>query len=153
MSPMSERCESSVSIRLLNVDHREIEGLIDQLQAAIAVGPDKDRVTRLLRQLSDFTRTHFALEEGMMAATEYPGTSTHRRRHQQLQQQLDGFVSLYSKGSLTLSMESLSFLFVWYAAHSQNEDAHYTDWLVFQDAGLGPMDPAALPYAARSNCA
>jgi hemerythrin len=153
MSPMMERCESSVGIRLLNVDHREMEALIDQLQGAITAGSDKDRTIRLLRKLSDFTRTHFALEEGMMSANEYPDMAAHRGCHQQLLLQLDGFISLYLKGRLTLSQESLSFLFVWHAAHSQNNDAHYADWLVMRDAGFCQNQPQALPRAGRESCA
>jgi hemerythrin len=149
MSATSDRCDAIVGIRLLNVDHREIEGLIDELHATVASG-DKYRIIRILRKLSGFTRTHFALEEGMMSATEYPSLAAHRRCHQSLLLQLDSFISLYLKGRLTLSPGSLSFLLVWYAAHSHNDDAQYADWLVIRDACLSHKEPSMLPPGAGS---
>jgi hemerythrin len=131
-------------MRLLNVDHRQIERLIEELHVAVAFGLDKDRdkgldkdrTTQLLRRLSGLARTHFALEEGMMSATDYPGIAAHRRSHQLLLQQLDGFISLFLKGSLSLNRDSLSFLFVWHSTHSHKDDARYADWLVLRDAGI-----------------
>jgi len=146
-----ERCDSTVGLRLLNVDHRAIERLIEELHLAIAFGHDKDRTLQLLRKLSHSTRTHFALEEGMMSGTCYPGAATHRRSHLLLQQQLDGFISLCSRGVLTLNRNSLAFLFVWHSTHSHRDDAHYADWLVLRDAGIChapvplPTPPGPLP--------
>jgi len=131
-----EKCDSSVGLRLLNVDHRAIERLIEQLHVAIAFGHPGERTLPLLRQLSDLTRTHFALEEGMMAATGYPDTAAHRRSHQHLQQQLDGFIALCCRGQVLLNPNSLSFLFVWHSIHSHREDARYADWLVLRDARI-----------------
>ena len=149
MSPMMERSDSSVGIRLLNVDHREMEDVINQLQVAIMVGRDRDWTIRLLRRLSDFTRTHFALEEGMMSATEYPNLAAHCGCHQQLLQQLDAYISLYLKGRLNPSRESLKFLFVWHATHSQVNDAHYADWLVMRHADFRQNEPAESPHTGR----
>lgn len=149
MSASSDRCDAIVGIRLLNVDHREIEGLIDELHALLA-GSDKGRIINILRKLSGFVRTHFALEEGMMSATEYPNLAAHRHHHQSLLIQLDSFISLYLKGRLALTPGALSFLFAWYSAHSRNDDAQYADWLVIRDSCLSQTEPAVLPPGARS---
>jgi hemerythrin-like metal-binding protein len=148
MIPTSERSDSSVGLRLIEVDHREIEGLIQDLQPAVAIGRDKNLNLHLLVKLSGFARMHFALEEGMMSATDYPSVAAHVRSHQSLFAQLEGFIALYRKDRLSLDQESLAFLFLWYAAHSQNEDARYADYLVVRDARRYVKELLALPGAA-----
>jgi len=146
-----EKSDSSVGLRLLNVDHRAIERLIEALHLAMALGERAEGTLPLLRQLSDLTRTHFALEEGMMTATGYPDAAAHRRSHQHLQQQLDGFIALCCRGQVILNQNSLSFLFVWHSIHSHREDARYADWLVLRDARIRQesIAPSALsrPFA------
>jgi hemerythrin len=145
MNSTTKESESSLGIRLIDVDHKEIARLIGELQMTAAESGDRCVTLNILGKLAAFSRTHFALEEGLMSATEYPGYAAHRGCHQQLLQQLDGFVSLYSKGELALDRESLDFLFVWYAAHSKHDDAQYASWLAVRDVSPGQIDVSKLP--------
>jgi hemerythrin len=148
MIPTSERSDSTAGLRLIEVDHREIECLIGDLQPAVALGRDKELNLHLLEKLNGFAHMHFALEEGMMSATDYPNLAAHVRSHQTLLAQLDGFIALYRKDRLTLDQESLAFLFLWYAAHSQNDDARYAEYLLVRDARLYVKELLLLPSAA-----
>lgn len=151
MNFVKRESESSMGIRLLDADHKEIAGLIGQLRASIEGNGDRRLARETLSRLAIVTRTHFALEEGLMASTKYPDYAPHRKCHQQLLQQLDGFISLYFKGELTIDRDSLGFLFVWFAAHSGSDDAQYAGWLAGRDVAPGQIDVSMLPAGGRTS--
>lgn len=125
-----------VGLTFMKVDHHNIEALIDELQAAVALGQENRRGIRILRKLSQCTQSHFALEEVIMAATAYPHLDAHRAGHQHLQRQLEDFISLYRRGGVSIDQNSVSFLFIWFANHSCETDAHFADWLVVRDTRI-----------------
>ena len=121
--------EVSVGVKMLDCDHRALFETIKELQAAASVDVDPRRTSSLLCKLADFTLTHFALEEGMMAATKYPGLDLHRLHHQRLTEQVATLVSRHKQGGQALDSDSLSFLSELHADHVQQDDLHYGLWL------------------------
>ena len=119
----------SLSARILNRDHRELSETIEDLQADMIAGKDRGRTAPLLHKLTRFTRTHFALEEGIMAAAEYPGLAMHSVMHQMMMQQLRAFNSSYSRGRTKQGVNLPMFLAEWHIAHTRNEDMHLDRWL------------------------
>ena len=90
---------------------------------------DPRRTSSLLSKLAEFTLTHFALEEGMMAATKFPGMALHRLHHQRLAEHAAALASRHKRGGLVLDSDSLSFLLELHANHVQQDDLHYGLWL------------------------
>ena len=118
-----------LSVRILDRDHLELSQTIKDIQADILAGKDRGRTAPLLRKLTAFTRAHFALEEGMMEATEYPGLALHSVRHQSMMQQLRAFISCYGQGGSDLGVHLPWFLAEWHTAHIRNEDLQLGRWL------------------------
>jgi hemerythrin len=129
MELATEYAETSVGVRLLDCDHRQLTDAINELQAAVLGNQDRTRNGELLRKLADFTLTHFALEEGMMAATRYPGTARHRLHHQHMLEQWESVLNDCREGTVTLDGQSLSFLNDWHTDHIQEDDLKYGLWL------------------------
>ena len=121
--------ETTIGVRLLDCDHREMSEAIVELQTATGRDLEQSRTGLLLRKLSHFTLTHFALEESMMAATKYPGTNLHRLHHQRLMEQLRELVAIHNRGKLALSPDWLSALADWNTQHVETDDLHYGHWL------------------------
>lgn len=119
----------SVGVKILDCDHREMFEAISELHATAVAGKDRNRTGLLLRNLAHFTLTHFALEEGLMAATKYPGLAQHRLNHKCLMEHLEALISLHDRDGLTLNPDSLGFLQEWLTAHIQNDDMHYGLWV------------------------
>jgi hemerythrin len=90
---------------------------------------DRRRTCELLRKLTDFTILHFALEEGMMASTKYPGMALHRLNHLRMIKQMKTLVSRFNRGSVLMNEQSLRFLNESHAAHIENDDLDYGFWL------------------------
>jgi hemerythrin len=102
---------------------------IQELQTKVIGNQDRSLTGRLLRKLAHVTLTHFALEEGMMAATRYPELVLHRLNHQRMMERLRSLVACHKRGSLTLNSHSLGFLSEWHSAHVEDDDLNYGLWL------------------------
>jgi hemerythrin len=121
--------ELSTGVRILDCDHREQSETITELRTTLSKGEDRSRTASLLRKLSRFTHSHFALEEGMMAATKYPGAALHRIHHQRLMARMDALVSRCNRGSLPLYDQAIRVLTGFHHAHIEGDDLSYGYWL------------------------
>jgi hemerythrin len=121
--------ELSVGVRILDCDHRVLFETIREIQAAAAKDEDRRRTGALLRRLAEFTQTHFALEEEIMAATRYPGLARHRLDHQHVMEQMKALVSRHNRRGLPLDRDSLSVLSQLHANHVEDGDLRYGLWL------------------------
>jgi hemerythrin len=122
----TRRNESSVGVGILDCDHREMDETLQELNAEIVTGNKYSQAGYLLRRLARFTLVHFALEEGMMEATKYPGLAQHRARHQRLAKQMNALVSLSDRAR---GRQYLSLLPVSHDAHIENDDVYFGIWL------------------------
>jgi hemerythrin-like metal-binding protein len=129
---MDLRTEGSalvVGVRILDSDHREIADAILDLQTAAAVQEDSGRIRKLLNRLRHFTLAHFALEEGMMAATRYPKLAMHQFHHQRMAAQMRALLSRFDGSHPVLQHNALSCLSEWHDAHVEKDDLQYGHWL------------------------
>jgi len=121
--------ESIVGVRILDCDHREITEAILELQESAATQQDRGRVSSLLNKLRHFTSVHFALEEGMMAATRYPKLALHRLHHQRMMEHMRKLLPRFDGAHPVLQNEALGCLAEWHTSHVQSDDLHYGHWL------------------------
>jgi hemerythrin len=121
--------ESSVGVGILDCDHREMAEAWKELHAEIATGWKRSRAGHLLRSLSRFTLLHFALEEGMMDATGYPGIALHRANHQRLIEHLNELVFRYDQTGLVPETRRLDSLNASHRSHVHGDDLNYGRWL------------------------
>jgi hemerythrin len=119
----------SVGVKMLDCDHRTLFDTIHELSDLAATNEDPRRTTSLLRKLAQFTMTHFALEEGMMVATKYPGLTRHRLNHQHMIEQINALAAVQSSAGTPLDLQSLSLLAELHERHIQSDDLHYGCWL------------------------
>lgn len=129
MATLSGNGELSVGIKILDCDHREMTDAIYEIEQALAMDGDPRQTSSLLHRLAEFTLTHFALEEGMMAATKYPKMKKHRNNHQRMMEQVKALATRYDREGLTLDRPSLISLTELHILHIQNDDVDYGRWL------------------------
>jgi len=129
MDLRTEGSASVVGVRILDSDHREIADAILDLQTAAVERADRGRIRSLLKRLRHFTLTHFALEEGMMAATRYPKLAMHRFHHQRMAEQMRALLSRFDGTHPVLQQDALGCLSEWHTTHVQHDDLHYGHWL------------------------
>jgi hemerythrin len=121
--------DPGVGVRILDCDHREMSEMMIEIRADLMTGKERMRTGLLLRKLAKFSATHFALEEGMMAAVGYPGTALHSLRHQRLAEQMEAHRALYNRANSILNDNAIWSLTQAHIGHMEAEDLGFGLWL------------------------
>ena len=129
MGPIIGNEEPVLGVRLLDFDHREMSDAFDDLKATVARGEGHGRAVARLRQLAHMTLSHFALEEGMMAATGFPGRVAHLDRHQRLMREIHLLQASLDRRGAEVRDNVIAQVAKWHHAHMHNDDLHYALWL------------------------
>jgi hemerythrin-like metal-binding protein len=119
----------SVGVKSIDGQHSVLFGLVNDLHAAMMKGQAQSMTGPLLRKLVDYTKTHFAAEEKLMATAKYPGLTDHQAKHRDLIKQVTEFVARFDKGEVTVNLDLLNFLRNWLVNHIQKVDREYGPWL------------------------
>lgn len=115
----------SVGVETLDNQHKVLIETLNDLHAAMMKGQARSVAGKILGNLVDYTRDHFASEEAMMESAQYTALPAHRLRHRELTKQVEEYVGRYEKGDITLSVHLLTFLSDWLTNHIQGEDQKY----------------------------
>jgi len=118
-----------LSVKVIDRDHREISDLMVEINVNVARDGDADRRIRNLRDVVRVSRSHFLLEEAMMAATKFPGLGLHRLRHQWMLQQIWQLAAYWGKEKNAMTREPMGLLWESHVAHLESEDRAYGLWL------------------------
>jgi hemerythrin len=70
----------SVGHSVVDDDHKKLLSLINAFEAAT----DNDQIESVLRELMDYTQTHFSREEALQRACRYPFYEAHHKAHEKL---------------------------------------------------------------------
>ncbi len=117
--------ESSLEtgIDVIDSQHRRIVDYINQLHGAIARG-DNAIVARVIDQMVDYTKTHFAFEEELMAKAGYHQTEAHTAIHNAFADRIEIYKQRFLAGD-DISKRLLSDLRIWLTNHIKHEDGDY----------------------------
>jgi hemerythrin-like metal-binding protein len=121
--------EFSVNVKLFDVQHRRFVRMIARLEAAMGRGTAAQELTELLTDLAAYVKEHFATEEAVMKAYDYPWRDHHVAQHQQACAVLDRLQSRCASGEAALSVEVLAHLREWLEQHIVGTDKLYTEHL------------------------
>jgi hemerythrin len=119
----------SVGIAAMDAQHQRLIELINHLADAMMQGKGQAVIGDTLRNLVDYTRTHFGDEEKLMQTNDYLESSTHRIEHDKLTKQVLDFQDQFQAGKIAVSIELMSFLKNWLMGHIQTHDKRYGTFL------------------------
>lgn len=119
------RDEYNTGIREVDEQHKRLVKLINDLHLAMQDGKGKDVLGGILDQLVDYTKVHFRSEETMLMRQGYAGLGSHQKIHSNLTDQVIALRDKYRSGSLTLTMQTMTFLKDWLRNHILIEDMKY----------------------------
>jgi len=105
----------------MDVEHELQVGLVRALGGALAAGA-REESGRILEQLFDYTRVHFAAEELLMRLHAFPGLADHELEHGKLLDQLEEVRTAYRGGQIQPTKELVTALRHWLAEHIQTYD-------------------------------
>ena len=125
MSPISFVDLNLVGYEEVDNQHRTWIEIYNKLESAVVT--DRDSVAngfqaRILKEILDFTRIHFATEEDLMDDYDYPDASRHRRMHKDFDQEIYECYRQVVNGQPVLNSELLKLVRNWFLTHTGSED-------------------------------
>ncbi len=112
-------------IDVIDKQHRRIVDYLNELNDANDSG-DTSVTNRVLKQLVDYTLTHFAFEEELQEKANYPFLKAHKRVHEIFTKRVAEFQQRAEAGE-NVAPEVLSMLKIWLVNHIKGDDADYAE--------------------------
>lgn len=109
--------------------HEGLFEMVNVLHDAIMEKRAKEVVVPTLEKLAKYTVDHFATEERLMQAVNYPEYAAHKRAHVALTTQAVEIIEGYKSGKITLPMTLSRFLADWLRQHIKGEDKRMIKWV------------------------
>ena len=117
--------EYSVSVLRFDSEHKKLFALVNQLSDAMSAGRGRAIVARVLQELTDYARRHFAGEEEAMRRAGYEGLEAHIAEHRQLADQVAKYYAEWAADESTSPIDLLFFLRNWLQKHILECDTKY----------------------------
>ena len=118
-----------VENKLIDQEHAILIEYINLLQKAIENESSVKIIGQVLEGLTEYTNTHFFVEEEMMKAFEYPDEANHKNAHEGFCKKLAELVEKYEQGDTHISANVMGFLKDWLTEHILKIDRRLSDFL------------------------
>ncbi len=120
-----------LGIPTIDEQHRYLVGLCNQLHEEVMCRRSSEgRTWRValsdaLRETVNYTKTHFLLEEKLMAAAGFEDMPAHKKRHQEFIEKISSMLSSFDQTNLQGALDFSKFLYEWILEHIAYEDKLY----------------------------
>jgi methyl-accepting chemotaxis protein len=110
-------------------EHGQIMATINDLHRVISSGAGATSVEASFRRMMEYTHTHFAHEEALMAARGYPELAEHKRAHDGFVRRLSQLHDRFQQGHREAGTDLLNLLSSWWMTHISAADAQLARFL------------------------
>ncbi len=122
--------EYATGVEMIDGDHQTLFMMVNALHAAIENGDAAPQLPELFRRLSDYVDGHFAREERLMQAADYPGLAEHQAGHRDLTATLGRMLAEFEADPANFPVADLmDFLGNWLSAHVLKSDMDYVPYV------------------------
>lgn len=118
-----------VDNKLIDQEHAVLIEYINLLQKAVENESSVRIIGQVLEGLTEYTHTHFFVEEEMMKAFEYPDQAQHLKAHDGFRSKLADLIQSYENGDNQISENVMGFLKEWLTEHILKIDRKLSDFL------------------------
>ena len=119
----------SVQVPSMDVQHKKLFSLVDQLYDAMRASKTDEVMKTVLPSLLSYTKTHFAAEEKMLKDAGYPGLAEQQDYHRQFTAKIEATIEKYNVNKIAPSVTLTTFLKDWLTSHIQVKDKQYGTFL------------------------
>ncbi len=125
------RWDESFMVGIAEIDrqHKLLVDIVNELYYEAGNNCSHEMLGRILNGLVEYTKTHFAYEEGLLAMHGYPDLGPHQLKHKKLVARVMEFQGRVTANDESVLEELLQFLKNWLANHIQGTDKKYVPFL------------------------
>jgi hemerythrin len=124
--------EYAIGVYEIDEQHKRLFTLVERLQRACDEGADREVIDMALRELIEYTKTHFGFEERMMLAHGYEDRDEHRKYHAKFVAGVLDAKRDWEAGDSEVLLRLTVFLTNWLRDHILVEDMAYVPTLAGQ---------------------
>jgi len=117
----------SFGISIIDKEHRAFIDVINNAFVAMEQNDNPEAVKELLKEMTNYTLTHFATEETYMIKYKYPEYKYHKNEHHDFTMTTIANLRKVIKGDYQIVKDTLLHLTVWLPNHIQVTDRKYID--------------------------
>jgi hemerythrin len=126
--------EFSVSVREIDMQHKNLVRMINDLYTAMTERRGQEALDKIVTGMVDYARIHFATEEHYMLKYDYIGYAAHKAEHDKFAAKAVDLQERLNERTLVLSLEVINFLKDWLSSHILATDKKYVP--CFRSKGL-----------------
>ncbi len=119
----------SVGIEGFDNEHKILINLLNSLHEAMINDPSHANTSEIIKELLNYTETHFKSEEATFEKYGYPKAQEHKDEHDYFIRQVKKFQKQDEEGGLAISMQLLYFMKEWIYTHIVGTDKEYSEFL------------------------
>ena len=119
----------SVKINMVDSQHKVLVDLINELHQAMMARKGKESLGVVLASLIKYTKSHFAAEEGLLHANQYPALANHKAEHERFAQTIVDFQDRFHRNEAAMTIDVMDFLKDWLLKHIMGVDKRYVPHL------------------------
>ena len=114
----------SVNVVVMDKHHKKLLEYLAELQKELQEGDATQKVGDTLNALVEYTDFHFAEEERLLRAINFPELATQVNQHAYFTNEVHEMNKQFKQGTLP-TRSVLAFLWDWFVKHITNEDHKY----------------------------
>lgn len=118
-----------VENKLIDQEHAVLIEYINLLQKAVENETSVKIIGQVLEGLTEYTKTHFFVEEEMMKAFGYPDEKKHKAAHDGFRAKLAELIKKHNSRDASVSGNAMLFLKEWLTEHILKIDRKLSDFL------------------------
>lgn len=120
-----------IGVPLIDSEHKELCGRIDNLLTACSAGHGRDEIAQTVAFLQEYTVKHFSDEEKLQRSSGYPKCAEHKAMHEYFKSKVaDLRASLEENGANVANVsETNYFLMNWLLNHIQKVDKELATYI------------------------
>jgi len=119
----------SVGIKKVDEQHKKIVGLLNDLYESMKAGKGKETLGVVLKDLFEYTKTHFVTEESLLALYKFPDFEEHKKKHEKMKEHVLILNQKFVSGEISTPLQITNFLKEWLAKHILETDKVYGPFL------------------------
>jgi hemerythrin-like metal-binding protein len=116
----------SVKIESFDSEHKKLLDIINTLYDSTSHGKGAEVISKTLKDLLDYTNTHFKHEEEFLKKNGYKELLTQQQQHKVFIDKIAEFQKKYDSGAMTSTISMFTFLSSWLINHIQKVDSLYS---------------------------
>jgi hemerythrin len=118
----------------IDVQHKKLFKMVNELETAMQEGKGKLVLGRLLEDLVHYTRSHFRTEEGFMEKSDYPEYGEHKDKHDKMTRKVLEVQKAFQAGQTHITIDVMRFLQNWLTEHILKTDLKFARFLNDREA-------------------